>query len=316
MLHRRNMNGTEACFYIEYITFTINNIQVFKHHFIANIVLSSVLGIITTFGNSLVIVTILISQNLQTPSYLLITSLALTDLIVGVIYYPVLVYSFVLYVVDTKPAQFCPLYDGAEVAAHYLVLVSLAMSCFVSFDRIAAITFKHRYKLVVTRRRVIVPVVLTWIVLSLVNVPAKFVPVIYPYYPYFASGLCFLYISLTCWFYVKSCITLHRYTSQVQTQQPNSLPHENFDVAKYRKTLKTMMLLFCCFVLLNMVVMCFYTAVLVMDNIPSDWVIECSAYLLTLYGFNACINPVVYMIRFTDIRMNCLLTLKRCVRRL
>ena len=45
-----------------------------------------VLVISATLGNAVIIVTILKSQNLQTPSYILITSLAFTDLLVGMLY--------------------------------------------------------------------------------------------------------------------------------------------------------------------------------------------------------------------------------------
>ena len=70
-----------------------NSYEMLKIGNIINILLNTILTITTTLGNGLIIVAILKSPNLQTPSYLLITSLAFTDLLVGLVFHPLQIIS-------------------------------------------------------------------------------------------------------------------------------------------------------------------------------------------------------------------------------
>jgi len=116
------------------------------------------------------------------------------------------------------------------------------------------------------------------------------------------SGIIGLIVLLViCTFYIKSFITLHRYTQQVQAQQPNP-SQGNFDVVKYRKTLKTMVAILGCLVLCQLPLLCVFMFAKYLSFLNQKIF---SHVTIIVLGLNSSLNPVIYLIRFTDIRQAC-----------
>ncbi|KAK3735619.1 hypothetical protein QZH41_007402 [Actinostola sp. cb2023] len=82
------MNKSETCEILIYASYAIEEFDFFEKLLILNIFFNGFLTISATLGNGIIIVAILGSQGLQTPSYVLITSLAFTDILVGLVYHP------------------------------------------------------------------------------------------------------------------------------------------------------------------------------------------------------------------------------------
>jgi hypothetical protein len=117
------------------------------------------------------------------------------------------------------------------------------------------------------------------------------------------SLISFILFSITCTFYIKAFRALHLYTVQVHAQQPNPLPG-NFDVVRYKRTLKTMLVVLGCFLLCYVPIIFSLASMVFGVRKEKEWLIF-FFLTLTAMGLNSSINPVIYFVRFTDIRNAC-----------
>ncbi|XP_031555562.1 beta-3 adrenergic receptor-like, partial [Actinia tenebrosa] len=206
--------------------------------FSINIFVNAILAVTATLGNGMIIVAILRSQNLQTPSYLLITSLAFTDLLVGLVIHPIVIIgsTFILHG-NIRGLCICSyLFSFFFIALGSLSL--LIVTC-ISIDRYLALTLRHRYTIIVTKKRVRYMIVFVCVLAFLGASLRNFEK----YQDIITQTINFGYMVLlltTCVFYIKSFRALHLHTVQVDAQQSNPLAG-NFDVVRYKKTLKTML---------------------------------------------------------------------------
>jgi len=98
--------------------------------------------------------------------------------------------------------------------------------------------------------------------------------------------------------YGVNLLLLHQIV-RVQAQQPNS-SHGNFDVVKYRKTLKTMVAILGCFLV------CWVMDLIALITMNLQELTPLSIHALfvsfIVFGANSSINPVIYLTRFKYIR--------------
>jgi len=139
----------------------------FLDWYIANSVLCAILAIATTMTNLCILITIWRTSYLHTPSNVILFFLALSDLGVGLLAQPLAVVNTVAKiqgVINTACIS------GAAVAAlsTYLCGVSLLNVTAVSIDRHLAMHLHLRYKQLVTNKRVVALLVLTWLLVALV----------------------------------------------------------------------------------------------------------------------------------------------------
>ena len=160
-----DMNWTESCKKLPYAETFHENYDFFKGMFFASTFLYLIYAILAILGNGLVIVAILRSQNLQTPSYLLITSLAFTDFVVGLICYPF--FSLInVFIMNKNMKAFCKSNVVMMVVYYFIILlmiVSLVMNTFISIDRYLALSLRHRYRIHVTKERVRFTILAGWL---------------------------------------------------------------------------------------------------------------------------------------------------------
>jgi len=179
--------------------------------------------------------------------------------------------------------------------------MSFAMSLLISVDRHLAITLKHRYRSTVTKKRVLGTIILTYL-LFIISSIALVSDKVYPYWNYVAGVSGVVCLLATCAFYTKSLVALRHLSTQVNAQLPSS-SQRNFDAAKYKKSLNTMIiilafLLVCCIPLVCVPVV-FATVGVTKFYVIFDLV------SFTIFGLNSSLNPLIYIIRFTDIRNAC-----------
>lgn len=130
---------------------------------IINSVLNAPLMPISIIGNALVISAILKTPSLRSPSTTLLCSLAVSDLLVGLMVQPLYITKEV-----TKVHVF-PAFHISEIMQFTLCGVSLCTITAISLDRFAALHYHMRYATMVTIPRVLYTLVIIWLNVSLLS---------------------------------------------------------------------------------------------------------------------------------------------------
>ncbi|KAM9840807.1 trace amine-associated receptor 1-like [Aulostomus maculatus] len=130
-----------------------------------NLLLGS-LSVITVCGNLLIIISIIYFQQLHTPTNYLILSLAVTDLLVGVVVFP-LSMEFTVSSCMYQNDVFCKIRENADVT---LSTASILNLCCISIDRYLVVCHPLTYRLTITRNVVVIMILVIWSVSVLVAI--------------------------------------------------------------------------------------------------------------------------------------------------
>ena len=119
-------------------------------------------GFPTVLLNALVIYVVATRRRLQTNTNILLACLAGTDLLTGLVVYPLAIALKVERILGIGP--FCTLEKLNSVAVFVISNASLFHLVLLSIDRYIAVKFSLRYMEIVTKRRLMTAVVLAWAV--------------------------------------------------------------------------------------------------------------------------------------------------------
>jgi len=296
-------NGGHLCDpYIQlFFVYAVQNLEIFRTLVISLASINAVLMLCATLGNGLIIISILKSPNLMKPSYILITSLALSDLLVGLVFHPMYIRGCYILLNHSNGDLFCRVLMLSELGSIPLAFVSVLISLLISIDRYLALTRRQHYRQIVSKRKTIFSVVAACCISLVVTFALLYTKRIDNFFYRGCIGIgC---VIITCIFYVLSFKSLHRYTAQIQPQQ-NGQPQGTFDLKKYRKTLKTMLI-----ILISLVV-CYTPFLLspfliILGTFNIDFYIVFFNLSATIFALNSSVNPFIYLIRFTEVRQSC-----------
>ena len=193
--------------------------------------LDTILSLTAFFGNTLILVALRKRSSLHSPSKVLFSCLATTDLCVGLVVQPIHV-SYLISLAHEK-WDFCPYAVASHfVACYTLSGVSLLAVTAKSVDRLLALSLRLRYRQIVTLKRTSVVVVVFWVVSILAATSYLINDLVTFWYGYIAISLC---VMITIFSYTKIALTLRRHQKQIRnrTQQPGrGVP---LNILRYRK---------------------------------------------------------------------------------
>ncbi|CAH8478257.1 unnamed protein product [Schistosoma turkestanicum] len=138
-------------------------------------------SICTIIGNLLVVLAIGLVKKLRTPSNFLIVSLAVSDLLVGLLVQPLATLRE-LYGYWPLGEGMCDMFISFDV---FMCTASILNLCAISIDRYLAITRPLRYAAKRTPKRMMLMIVLVWLFSALISIPPMF-----GFKEPFVTGLC------------------------------------------------------------------------------------------------------------------------------
>ena len=150
--------------------------------FIATNVVLIITIIIAVFGNTLVCLACVISKRLQSFTSAFIISLAVTDILVGLISMPI--WLCVNLTGKPDPVNFPNIYKAWLCFDIVCGTASIMNLVFISLDRLLAVNHPFRYPLMVTRNRITVAMAFIWIYSVII---AAINPLKWSSYPLFVS---------------------------------------------------------------------------------------------------------------------------------
>ena len=139
----------------------------------AQVVIAIILGVLilgTIVGNCLVCISVAMVKRLQTPSNLLIVSLAVADLLVGILVMP-LTATLQIYGAWMLGPAVCDMWTTTDVL---LCTASILNLCMISVDRYFVITRPFQYAMKRTPKRMAVMITIVWVVSAVVSIPPVF----------------------------------------------------------------------------------------------------------------------------------------------
>ena len=270
-----------------------------------NIAFNIVFSIIATLENLLVLITLWRSSNLQSPSNTLLYGLALPDLLNGLICEPFVI-AWQLTVYNNKVTCILPIIKTTLFAL--ITEVALFTVTAISTDRYLAMHFHLRYAEVVTKKRVKLALLCFFLISGLHAVTLIFGFVTFFHQLMAVIGtICLLAVSFS-WIKIYQVMQHHQAHIQVHMIAPG----HQFNMARFRKTVKNTLIILFIFVSCYLP---YFTA-----GIIFAFKVYSATYMLILITHsvilsNSSLNPLLYCWRYGDIRAAAKQTLtKLCFR--
>ncbi len=261
---------------------------------IINCVFNALLMLVSVTGNSLVLAAIIRTPSIRSTSMIMLCSLAVSDLLVGLIVQPL---SIAKYLTEDRFVSD----HVANTIAFSLCGVSLITITAISVDRFLALHYHMRYATLVTESRVRYVLVMIWLAGfglssselwhdSALHLIAAVVTVI-----------C-LTISTVC--YITIYRTVRRHQSQIHAQQQSVQSSETENNTSMLRLKKSSM---STFVFYFFFIICYFPMYIILTifefhgisgiDLPILWAIASTAVFM-----NSSINPFLYFWRLRELR--------------
>ena len=255
------------------------------------VILCTVLGVASvlgTFGNSLVLLSIIKFDNLRAIPDLFIFSLSLSDLLVTAIFQPIKTYRFANW---HQVSTSVDLVATSSFLGHFSLIASITNMFGVTVERLISIRFPLKYDLVVTRARAVVTMICFWIfsiaygaVWSTELVSKQYLAI---YFILVLTGTVLIYIYIF--------LVAKRLEDSVFQAQNESTNVERPTTHRERKAAKTIA------IILGVAVVCWLPVLIVPGSLSSH--LDYTTFLSVFYPLhvlsvcNSSMNPYIYCAR-------------------
>ena len=275
---------------------------------IVNCVVNAMCSLTASFGNTVVLVSIWNTPALHSPSNTLLFSLALTDLLVGILSQPLYVASRLIYIITRKDGPVA-LQAAFDITSSLFSGTSFMIATIISVDRYLALKLHMRYPALVTSKK-LRPVILgAWLLSSVWVFFWFFNPKLFYFSGIVSSAVCF---SLTIAMYFKIYRVVRHHEVQIRAQTRIGEDNTSTQLIFSRYTRSVINSFYVCFLLFLCYSPYLCTAAVIQAkgiSVTKKIVLEFAG---TITFINSSVNPVVYFWRVSEIRMAIRNTLQRC----
>ena len=239
-------------------------------------------------GNVLVLATILKTPSLRSPAVILLCSLAISDLLVGLLVQPVYIAH------ELKPGPV--LRHGANMLFNIVCGVSLCTMTVISVDRFLALHYHMRYPNLMTEKRVLhisASIWFTVILLSCLSLWHRSHTVLA------VSIIICLLVCTVSYIRIYQIVRCHQLQIQAQQQAVQSLNTEHhLDMMRSKKNALSTFIYYTCMILCYSPMFTYILIYAINPTLTSQmWTLT-----NTLVFMNSCINPFLYCWRVRELR--------------
>ena len=293
------MNQTgKNCFFFEdkYVNFDRT-----EGVFTANIVtcsLNCLFSLVTCLGNFLIVFTIGKTQELHSPTFILLGCLAVSDLLVGLICQPFFVAHKIAELKENF-AVFCKLKVLQSLSAWITGGASLFILAAVLIDRLLALTLHLRYNTIVTVPRVFQTTFILWMFVT-VTVLLRFWMTNKWFFIPIGLGFLFFFVIMASSWKIFRIVRRHQHQIKDQDMAVSHLQNKTMNILKCRKSAATVLCIYGLFLIFYLP----YMVLLLMETFIgfSRTVRIAYDYAATAIFINSFLNPVLYCWRISEIR--------------
>ena len=260
---------------------------------IVNCVLNVPLMLISTVGNTLVLVAIFTTPSLRSmPSIVLLCGLAASDFAVGLLVQP-------LFIAKELTSSFVLVRLSSTISSS-LCGISVSTMAVISVDRLLALQYHMTYNTVVTTPRAIVAIVIIW----LFNFAMSAVRVFHMPNHFYAANVLLSIYTLTAtisYIGIHRIVRRHQLQIQVQRQAVQSSNAENtLNIVSLKRTAINTFVFYICLILCYFpwfICQIYYNDTADANTKPV-WL-----FTVTLVFANSSINPFLYGWRLRELRI-------------
>ena len=258
---------------------------------IANCILNAPLMLLSIIGNALVLVAILKTPSLRSPSVIFLCNLAVSDLLVGLVVQPV-------YIVEQMVKTVPKLQEAVRGMGFAGCGVSLWTMTAITVDRFLALHYHLQYPNLMTTSRAIYTIITIWCIITLFSFSVLWSPRIYYFLVAFCITICLL-VCLVCFIKIYRIVRRHQVQIHVQQQAvENSTDTNKQQIRQSTKSAKNI------FIYLLVMILCytplfFVYIISAINNLNS---IVLQTFPATVVFVNSSINPFLYCWRIPELR--------------
>ena len=269
--------------------------------YIVVFVVNTVMSIITSLGNSLILDALRRCTSLHAPSKALLFSLALSHLGVGCIAQPLFVIHRLAAL--TRSYQiFCVSGIGSYFVGSTLVSASFVTSTAIAIDRYLALRLRLRYREVVTIKHVTAVLFASWLASLIWSALWFWDKKVQNCLRIALFSLCFA-TTISCYFIIYK--HMRRYRFRVEGHVGSAVAHgasgSHFNTLRFQRSVVGMCKIYC------LLLACYlpYNCLMVLLNRfqPTSLTVALNAIFATLVLLNSTLNPLVFCRCIPEIRV-------------
>ena len=268
-----------------------NPMSGFETEVIANCILNAPVMLLSIIGNALVLVAILRTPSIRSPSVIFLCNLAVSDLLVGLVVQPVYVAAEIARTVRA-------LSQAAETVGFAGCGVSLTTMTAITVDRFLALHYHLQYPNLMTTSRAIYTIITIWCIITLFSFSILWSLSIYYFFATFCITICLL-VCLVCFIKIYRIVRRHQLQIHVQQQAvENSTDAKNHQIRQSTRSAKNIFIYFLAMIL------CYspFSIVVIISGFTGVDLKVILTFSFTVVLMNSSINPFLYCWRMTELR--------------